>query len=519
MISGRQLSVGDYLAILRRRVWLIVIPAILSPLVALLIARQLSPKYTSNSLILIEQPKVPATIVPSVVGDDLIARLANMEEQILSRTRLQPLIERYGLYKSDWNKVPMEALVAEMRDDILVKPVSFANQPGATPGENGNQLPGFEISFTAPNPDIAQAICNEITSMFIDENLRLREQRAEGTATFIQTQLQQAKQKLDEQDARLAAFKRQYFGSLPDQEQSTIQILGTLTGQLNSLTDAMGRYQDDRTYTESLLTQQVTAWKAAQTGSNPQTLQEQLSTLENHLMDLKMRYTDDYPDVVKAKRDIASLKKEIAQQATKEKASNGSKTAEKAPTGASEPNSITQLHAQLFAIQEGMEENQRDQKRVHQQIASYEARLKMTPAVEQQYKDITRNYQTALDFYNNLLSKEDISQMSSSLEQRQEGQQFVILDPADRPVKPSYPDKMRFAGGGLVVGLLIGFAVALLLEMRDKALQDERDVEFFLGVPTLAMIPEVGRSNGGKKRFLPFWKETQKDEAASSRVG
>lgn len=519
MLTGRQLGIEDYWTILRRRMWLIVIPVILGPIVALLIARRLPPKYTSNSLILIEQPKVPASIVPSVVGDDLMARLANMEEQILSRTRLEPLIERYGLYKKDWNKVPMEQLVAEMRADILVKPVAFSNQPGAGSRENENQLPGFQISFTAQSPGVAQAVCNQITSMFVDENLRLREQRAEGTANFIQTQLQQAKQRLDEQDARLAAFKRQYFGSLPDQEQATIQIVGTLTGQLNSLTDAMGRYQDDRTYTESLLTQQMAAWKAAQAGNNPQTLQQQLTVAENHLMDLRTRYTDNYPDVIKAKQNIAFLQKEIGQQAAKEKASNPGKPAEKPLNIATEPASIAQLRAQLLTIQEGIEGNQRDQKRLRREIASYEAKLKLTPAVEQQYKDITRNYQTALDFYNSLLSKEDISQMSSSLERRQEGQQFVILDPADEPVKPSYPDKVRFAGGGLVVGLLVGFAVALLLEMRDKSLHDERDIEFFLGVPTLAMIPEVGSANGGGKRFFLLGKWARKDEATITRAG
>ncbi|MGH9325820.1 MAG: Wzz/FepE/Etk N-terminal domain-containing protein, partial [Terriglobia bacterium] len=180
MLTGRQLGVEDYWAILRRRMWIIIIPVVLGPIVALLIARRLTPKYTSNSLVLIEQPKVPASIVPSVVSGDLMARLASMEEQILSRSRLEPLIERYGLYKKDWNSVPMEQLVARMRTGILLKPVSFSNQPGATSRENGNQLPGFQISFTASNPGIAQAICNEITSMFVDENLRLREQRAEG---------------------------------------------------------------------------------------------------------------------------------------------------------------------------------------------------------------------------------------------------------------------------------------------------------------------------------------------------
>ncbi|HLI33437.1 MAG TPA: Wzz/FepE/Etk N-terminal domain-containing protein [Terriglobia bacterium] len=504
MLVGRQLNLEDYWGILRRRYWLILIPVLLGPIAAYFIAKQLPPRYTSTSLILIEQPKVPASIVPSIVGNDLVARLAAMEEQILSRSRLEPIIRRYGLYKDDINHVPIETLVERMRESIVVKPVSFSNTFDSS-GQQGNQVPGFQISFTADTPRLAQSVCSEITSMFVEENLRLRERRAEGTTDFIQTQLQQAKQKLDEQDARLAAFKRQYFGALPDQEQSTIQIIGNLTSQLNSLSDALGRAQQDRTYTESLLTQQLAAWKASQTGVGPETLQQQLVALENHLIELRSRYTDNYPDVVKVKDDIARLKKRIAQQEAAEKSGKTQQTAVSKPFNIlAEPVEIRQLRAQLHSLEESIQSNQREQARIRREIASYEARLKMTPAVEQQYKDITRNYQTALEFYNSLLAKEDQSQMSTSLEKRQEGEQFSVLDPANLPHKPSFPDYLRFAGGGLVVGLLLGFGAVLLLEMRDKALRDERDIEYFLGVPTLGVVPALDSIQ--RNRRLLDWK-------------
>lgn len=512
MLAGRQLNMEDYGAILRRRYLLILIPAILGVVAAYLIARHLPPRYTSTSLILIEQPKVPSSIVPSVVGNDLISRLANMQEQILSRSRLEPIIQRYGLYKDEVNQVPMEVLVERMRKDILVKPVSFSNTFNTDSSQPGNQVPGFQISFTADTPRLAQSVCTEITSMFVEENLRLRERRAEGTANFIATQLEQAKQRLDEQDAKLADFKRKYFGSLPDQEQSTIQILGTLTGQLNSLNDSQGRIQQDRTYTESLLTQQLAAWKAQQSGASPETLQNQLASLENHLMDLKSRYTDDYPDVVKAKADIARLKKRIADQEAMDQSQKGKGT--KGMETAMEPAQIRQLRATLHSLADAMRNNQREQSRIHAEIDRYQAKLKMTPAVEQEYKDITRNYQTALAFYNSLLAKEDASQMSTSLERRQEGEQFEVLDPANLPHKPSFPNYLRFAGGGLAVGLLIGLGIAFLLEMKDKALRDERDIEFFLGLPTLALVPAVGNGNG--KRSLLGRFHHQKSEAAKA---
>lgn len=234
-------------------------------------------------------------------------------------------------------------------------------------------------------------------------------------------------------------------------------------------------------------------------------MQQQLAALENHLIELRSRYTDNYPDVVKAKEDIARLKKRIAQQ---EAAENSEKTQEVATSKPlnilAEPVEIRQLRAQLHSLEETIQTNQREQARIRQEIAAYEAKLKMTPAVEQQYKDITRNYQTALEFYNSLLAKEDQSQMSTSLEKRQEGEQFSVLDPANLPHEPSFPNYLRFAGGGLVVGLLLGFGAVLLLEMRDKALRDERDIEYFLGVPTLGVVPALDSVK--RDRHLLDWK-------------
>ncbi|MGH9435024.1 MAG: GNVR domain-containing protein, partial [Terriglobia bacterium] len=159
------------------------------------------------------------------------------------------------------------------------------------------------------------------------------------------------------------------------------------------------------------------------------------------------------------------------------------------------------LKASLSSLADAMRNNQAQQNHIRGEIASTEARLKLTPAVEQQYKDLTRNYQTAQAFYNSLLTKEDESQMSSSLANRQEGRQFTILDSADLPQKPSFPNRLSFAGGGLIAGLALGFGIVLLLEMRDKSLRDDRDIEFFIGAPTLALIPMISNGHNKPSRF------------------
>lgn len=515
MLGGRQLNLDDYWAIIVRRRWLIVIPIIVGPIIALLIARKLPPKYTSTSLILIEEPKVPTSFVPSMLGNDLTARLAHMEEQILSRTRLQPIIEQYGLYKADWNRVPMEELVQKMQTDVVITPVAYSKQ-SADEGGQTNQAPGYKVQFTADTPQLAQSVCTQITSMLIDANLRLSEQRAQGTANFIAGQLQDARQKLQDQDAKLAAFQRQYFGSLPDQEQSTIQLVGSLSTQFNSLTDTLNRDQEDKTYLESLLNQQLSEWKASQTGKAPETLQQQLARMEDELAGMRVQYTDTYPDVIRMKEQIAQLKDKIAHQPATTPAENSGASAKPAI----EPARIAQLQAQLHSLNMAIVAAEKDQARVRRQIDSYEGKLRMTPNVEQQYKDITRNYQTALTFYNNLLSKEDESQMSSSLQEQQGGENLEVLDPADLPHKPSFPNYERFAGGGIMIGLVLGLGAALLLEMRDKALRDERDIEFFLELPTLALVPSL--ENGRKKlrgasRRLGGWHQTPGAPAGYAR--
>jgi polysaccharide chain length determinant protein (PEP-CTERM system associated) len=521
MLGQRELGFDDYMAILRRRLWGLVIPALVAPVVAFLVTLLLTPDYTSESLILIEQPKVPESFVKSVVTSDLVGRLATMEEQILSRTRLQPIIERYGLYRNELRRgVPMEDVIDEMRKAILVTPVDFANPttPGSgakkAGGKNADTVPGFSISFTAESARLAQQVCSDLTSMFMEENLRQREQRAQGTTTFLHTQLEEAKTKLDEADAKLAEFKRRNIGVLPDEQQTNLQVLGSLNTQLASVTEDLNRAHQEKIYAESMLNQQLEAWKASQGGtvdSQAQTLQQQLTKLQDYLVALEARYTSDHPDVIKTKADIAQLQKQIEEQAA-----HKDKPAESKPPDASvEPNSIQQLRAMIHEEDERVRQKTAAQERIQQEINSYQGRLQISPAVEQQFKDITRDYQTALQFYNSLLAKTDESQMSTDLERRQEGEQFQVLDSANLPQEPSFPIWWEFALGGLGVGVLIGLAIILVQELRDKAIRDERDIELYLELETLALVPLIERSNGRKRGIF---KRGKKQEVLPEQV-
>jgi polysaccharide chain length determinant protein (PEP-CTERM system associated) len=480
-MTERELTGADYLAMLRRRWVLIAVLAAVGGPLAYGVSRVLPDRYKSQTLVLVEQPTVPSDIVRSLDTADITQRLSTMQQQILSRSRLEPIINQFGLYSSDVNKVSMEELVGRLQKSIEVTPILPMAETAS------RQLPGFYVNVTMGNARTAQQVCTAVTSMFIEENLRLRQQHSEDTTQFLVQQLAEAKTNLDAQDAKLATFKSHYLGALPDQEQTNLNLLTGLTSQLDAATQALARAQQDKTFAESMLTQQIAAWQATQTGRNPETLEQQLAVLQTQLASLQSRYTDDYPDVIKTKNDIAAMKKQIAE-------GNAQKTgpdAAKSQKSALEPTQIAQLRAQVHNLDQVIIEKAREQEQIKQQIKLYQDRVQSSPAVEQQFKELTRGYQTALDSFNELQKKRDASAMAADLERKQQGEQFRVLDPANLPDKPAFPNRPLFALGGLCGGLGLGLAIAFLLEMRDSSLKTERDVEFTLHLPVLAMIPEI----------------------------
>jgi len=504
MLGHRDLTVDDYISILRRRKWLIIVPVLLGPIIAYGISLKLPSQYTSQTLVLVEQQKVPGSYVEAVVTEDLNARLATMQEQILSRTRLQPTIERFQLYRQDWGKRTMEELLERMRDDISVTPVKSAV------GSRQSGIPGFFISFTASEPRVAQQVCAEITSMFIEENLRQREQSAQGTTDFLQSQLEDAKRHLDEQDAKLAQFKRRHIGSLPDETQTNLNLLASLNTQLAAVTQSLNRAQQDKTYTESMLAQQLAARKNLLSTYDPQPekIGDEIAKMETQLAALQSRYTSDHPDIIKLKGEIEQLKMKVSQMGAAGKEDSGEEPAVQMP----EPPQILQLRSQVHAYEQAAKNLSSDQDRLREQIRLYQSRIQLSPIVEQEYKQITRDYQTALDFYNDLLKKRNQSGMATDLERRQQGEQFRVMDPANLPEKPTFPNRPLFALGGLGGGLLLGLLLAALLELRDKSLRTELDVEFYLETPALAVVPTIGESENGR-RLWRFWKRKEAGQA------
>lgn len=481
MVTERELTFQDYLSIARRRWVMVVLPVIIGSGLGYGLTRVLPKRYSSQTLVLVEQPTVPGDYVKPVVTEGTNQRLAAMQQEILSRSRLEPLIQQFGLYREDVIRLPMESLVDRLRNAIKVTPIEPMT------GTNAQGLPGFSISVNFDDPRIAQQICSTVTSMFMEQNLRLRQDISEQTTQFLAKQLGDAKAQLDDQDAKLAAFERQHIGSRPEDEQRNLNLVTSLSSQLEAANQALSRAQQDKSFADSMLQQQLAAWQAARDGQSPDTLDKQLAALEAQLTDLKSKYTDDHPDVMKTKNDIAALKKKMADLGDQQ-AGTGTPKPAKTPA---EPSQIQSLRAQIHLDEEAIQEATAQQQEIQKQIRTYQERVQSSPAIEQEYKQLTRDYQTALEMYNDLLKKRDQSAMATDLERRQQGEQFQVLDPANLPDQPSFPKVPLFVSGGAAGGLALGLALTVFFEVQDTSLRSERDVEFLLHLPVLATVPEI----------------------------
>jgi len=501
----------DYLAMLRRRLKVILIPALVAPLAGFGISYVLPPKYSSQSTVLVEGQKVPDNYVLPVITADFAQRVQTLSQEVLSPSRLRPVIHSLNLVKpEDEGK-----LIGEIQQNMQVEPVittmsaAVSASPTAKtkkPSAGSEPVPGFTVNFTDSDAARAQKVCNALTSLIVDENLKSRSEVAQSTTDFLTRQVDDAKRALDDQDGKLAAFKKQYMGQLPTDVDNNMRMLASLNSQLDASTQTLSRAQQDRAYTESMLAQQIAAWKSSLSSTNPQTLEAELTQLQGQLMQLQARYTDDYPDVIKTKADIAEVQKKLKEvNAAAASASDSTESA-----SASEPPEIRQLRLQVHQYQNVIAQATLDQKKLQSAITVYQSRTSMSPTVEEQYKLLTRDNDNAQAFYRDLLAKRSSAGLGTSMENQQEGEQMHIVATAGLPDAPSFPVRPLLAAGGLGAGLAFGALIAIFLEFSDKSIRTERDAAAIMDLPLLISVPWLGEdedeaaANGngnGKRRF------------------
>jgi len=454
-------------------------------------------------VVLIEGQKIPESMVQPVVSGDLTARVSTLQQQILAESKLRPLVQRVFPGK---NPAEAGAMIDTIRANMSVEPVPSDLLGIGTTGKgrkpSSSPFPGFYVKYTAPNAREAQLICNELTTLLVDENSKQVADSAAGTSEVLNRGIEDAKNNLDGMDAKLAEFKKKYVGQLPGDEESNLKILTGLNSQLESNTQTLNRAQQDRAYTESMLAQQLAAWKSSQNSTNPETLQKQLSDLQTQLLQLKSKYTDDHPDVIKTKADIDGVKKKLADI---NKASSESTEDSSDRGSVIESPEIRQLRLQLHQYGELIAAATRDQKRLQQEITVYQGKISLSPAVEEQYKQLTRDYDNAQKTYQDLLGKKSSADLTVKMNNQAVGERMFPLNPADLPDSPSFPNRLIFALGGLAAGLAVGAGISLLLELKDNSIRNERDAEAVLELPTLIAVPWVGATAAETNGKVKFW--------------
>jgi protein tyrosine kinase modulator len=443
--------------------------------------------YRSGTLILVEQPSVPEKYVVSNIDTGIQQQLDSITQQILSRTRLLRIINSLGLYAQDRKHKSPDDLVEQMRKDIEIE---------LSHGDD-RKLSAFNIYYVNSDPKMAQLATAELANLFIAENLEQRQKRSENTTNFLEDQLDQARANLAQQEAKVRVFKDQHLGELPTQTQSNLQILIGLQNQVQANEDSLNRAKQQNTYLESLINQ----YRAIDSGSKPAeggvvdlaAIDKELDQLKAQLADLTSHYTDKHPDVRKTREQIART--EQMRERIVADMNNRSNAPSPAPTAAKplDPKSgpTLEFESQLKANRLEIANREAEIKDEQSKINQYQARLNMAPVMEQQFADITRDYDQSKTDYESLLAKKNQSAMSTDLEKTQQGEHFRMLDPPNLPVRPYKPNRLLLCGAGLAVGLVLGGGFAFGQEKLSGKIYSEREIKRLVPFDVIAEIPPI----------------------------
>jgi polysaccharide chain length determinant protein (PEP-CTERM system associated) len=487
--NSEQPDLGHYLDIARRRYLHFLIPMLIGFLGVWGASWLIKARYKSTTEILVEQPSMPKNYVLPNVSEDLEDQLNNISEQIMSRTRLLEIIDRFNLYASKGKAMSPDAKVAEMKKYIDVQLVHD--------DRTGGGITSFSISFSAASPQVAQEITRELSTAVISQNLQARQKESEDTTKFLDQQLEAARQALADQEAKVQRYEAAHQGALPSQQPANLAILTGLQQQLQNEQDALNTAVSQRAYFQTLI-EQYRAMRGPTKTADGSTvdvaaLDDALEKDRAQLADLTSRYTDSYPDVKALKSEIERTEKERDRALAAAKAARSKGSTEGSPDAATDPlnSPVMQLQGQLQANQVEISNREQGIARLKTQINDYQSRLGAEPASEEQLAELTRGYDQSKANYDELLKKRDDSQMATSLEERQQGERFSVLDPPSLPTKPDFPNRLNFCAMGIGAGLGLGILVVLGFEMVDDRLYREKEIKHLLPVAIFAEIPDI----------------------------
>ncbi len=487
MLPGKKYTTDEILRILWHRKFVILVPFLVASVSTAIVAHKLPKRYRSETVILVVPQRVPEEYVRSTVTTRIEDRLTSLRSQILSRSRLERIVQDFNLYPEMRREAVMEDVIESMRNDVDVKV------------ERGD---AFRISYISANPNSAQKVTERLASLFIEENLRDRAVQAEGTNQFLDSQLEEARRRLLEQEKKLEEYQRRFSGQLPTQVQGNLQAIQSAQLQLQSVTESLNRDRDRRLILERQIGDLQTAIDpvplVTPAGAEPPAAStaQLLEAARARLRMLELRFTPEHPDVKAAKsaiRDLdAKLQAEAAQRSDAPRPTN--------PAEAARQMRLRDLTAEMKNLDTQIEAKREQERQLTASIASYQGRVDAVPTRQAELTELTRDYDTLQKTYSSLLSKREESKVAANLERNQSGEQFKVLDPARVPERPASPDVLKIDLAGMMLGLMIGVGLVGLLEYRDTTFKTEAEIRQLLQLPVLALIPMMASERERRTR-------------------
>jgi polysaccharide chain length determinant protein (PEP-CTERM system associated) len=489
MIPGKKYKPEDILAIAWRHRWLLVLPLLVTGVGATMYAYSLPARWMSTALIQVVPQRVPESYVRSTITSRIEDRLESIRQLILSRTRLEALIQEFNLYPEQRAAGLMQDVVDHMRNaDIRTEIVK------------GDV---FQVSYVSGNPRLAMRVTERLAGLFIEENLRDRAALAVSSSRFLEGQLGQVRQRLEETEKKLAAYRRNYAGQLPDQVETNLSAVTSAQMQLQQIMQGLSQARDRRLLVQRQMADVMQAPPdspgPAQVSGNADpgsvstsgSAAEQLEAARRQVAQMELRLKPEHPDMIRARRALTELERKAEQEALQQPLSPTASAPSVNPADAARRGRLRQLQVELDSLDRQIAGYQSEEARVQGLAGQYQARVEAAPMRETELIALTRDYTTISQQYSQLLAKNEDAKMAADLEARQSGEQFRLLEPARLPERPFSPNRPRLMFMGVALGIAFGCATVLLLEYRDRSLRTDEDVMLALALPVLAVIPRM----------------------------
>ena len=496
------LSPTDYWKILKRRKWSLLIPIFLIVILAGAVALFLPPVYKSTATILIENREIPEEYVTSSMTTYAEQRIQSINQQVLTSTRLMELINQFGLYADDRENQTMDEIIAEMREDIKLEPVSVEIADRRT-GRATMATIAFTLSYEGKDPRKVQQVASTVTTLFLQEDLKVRKEQASSTYEFLEAEKERLQQEVNDYEKRLAAFKQKHVNTLPELFQVNMQALNNIQHNIDRSKENLRSLKEKKsTLEEELANTPKDIDSMSGQRDQKEDDERRLEMLKMELIKLKTKFSDKYPDVKKLKQEIEELSAKVEQtKKEKEVEKEELKQIDKNPAYVTLRSRLAGIRSDIASVKNNLAD-------LEKEAAEYKARLAATPEVEEKYNALITQRDTLKLKLSDLQAKMMEAQVNEALESKQKGERFSLVESARLPETPFKPNRLAIALIGIVLGIGAGVGFASIVEFSDTSFRDGDDLARATGFPVLTEVARIitpqERMKIRVKRLLTF---------------